>query len=108
MYFISVSLTLYKSPGLWHKFDLDYISGKGDQWFKSIGRFRYLGLADLPQEFLIEKSSVNAKFLENSTGDIPPGAYLLSITEIMNSVQLIGTGALLIANIYILCLIRGY
>ena len=43
MLLISVSWTLFKSPGLWNKFDLDCILGKGDQIFKFIGRFRYLG-----------------------------------------------------------------
>ena len=48
---ISLSRTLFKSPGLSDKFDLDCILGKGDQLFKFIGKFRYLGIEDLPQEF---------------------------------------------------------
>lgn len=38
------------------------------------------------------------EFLENKNGEIAAGAYLLSIAIFVNSVQPIGTGALLIAN----------
>ena len=41
-------------------------------------------------------------FLENKTGEITVRTYLLSITEIVNSVQQTGTGVLLIVNNYIL------
>ena len=51
---ISTSWALFKSPGLWDKFNLDYMSGKTDQLLKLIRKFRYLGMDDLPQEFLIE------------------------------------------------------
>ena len=54
MSLISVSWTLFRSPGLWNKFDLDFILGKGDQLLKCIGKFRYLGVEDIPQEFMIE------------------------------------------------------
>ena len=37
MSLISLSWILFKSPGLWDKFDLDCILGKGDQLFKFIG-----------------------------------------------------------------------
>ena len=59
---ISISWALFKSPGLWDKIDLDYILGEGDQLFKFVGKFRYLGMEDLSQEFLIENSSVNVDF----------------------------------------------
>ena len=62
-------------------------------------------MEDLPQEFLLENYSMNVEFLENKTGEITIGAYLLSISEIVNNAQEIGTGALLIVNIYILGLI---
>ena len=107
MSLISLSWILFKSPGLWDKFDLDCILGKGDQLFKFIGKFRYLGIEDLPQEFLIEKSLINVQFLENNTGEITAGAYLPSIAEIVNSVQHTGISALLIVNNYILGLIWG-
>ena len=56
---ISLTWTLFKTPALWDKFDLDCILGKGDQLFKFIGKFRYHGIEDLPQEFLIENSLIN-------------------------------------------------
>ena len=49
MSLISLSWTLFQSPGLWGKFDLDCILSKGDQLFKFIGKFRYLGIENLPQ-----------------------------------------------------------
>ena len=56
-------------------------------------------MEDLPQEFFLEGFAVNVKFLEIKTGEITAGAYLLSIVEIVNSVQQFGTGALLILTI---------
>ena len=47
------------------------------------------------------------EFLENKTGEIKAWAFLLSITEIINSVQQIGTGIPLIVNNYIFGLIWG-
>ena len=38
--------------------------GKGDQLFKYIGRFTYLGIEDLPQDLLIV-NSINGEFLES-------------------------------------------
>ena len=83
---------------MWDKFDLDWILGKLDQLFKFIGKFRYLGMEDLPHEFLVENSSINVEYLENKTGEITAGVYLISLSEIVNRVQQIGTGALLIVS----------
>ena len=47
------------------------------------------------------------EFLENKTGEIKAWAFLLSITEIINSVQQIRTGIPLIVNNYIFGLIWG-
>ena len=58
-------------------------------------------MEDLPHEFLIENSSINAEFLNNRTGEITAGGYLVSITEIMSDCQQIDRGALLIINNYI-------
>ena len=84
---MSVSWTLFRSSGPWDKLDLDAILGKGDQLFKSLGKFRYLGMEDLPQEFFLEDLAVNVQFLEIKMGEIKAGAYLLSIVEIVSSVQ---------------------
>ena len=48
MSFISVTRALCKFPELWDKFDLDSILGKRSQLCKFIGKFRYLGMEDLP------------------------------------------------------------
>ena len=105
---ISMSWILFKSPGLlWDKFDLDSILGKVDQLFKIISKFRYFGMEGLPQEFSIKNCSINVEFLENKTGEITAGAYLLSTVEIRNSIQQIGTGALLFVNNYVLGLSWG-
>ena len=107
MSLISVRWTLFKSPELWDKFDLDSILGKGDQLFKIIGKFRYLAKEDLPKEFSIKNYSINVELLENKTGEITAGAYLLSIVETRNSVRQTGAGALLLVNNYVLSLIWG-
>ena len=39
---LSLSWALFKSPGLWDKFDVDCMLHRGDQLFKLIGKFRYL------------------------------------------------------------------
>ena len=70
---ISVSWTLFKSAGLWNKFELDCILDKGDQLFTIIGKFRYLGVKDLSQEFMIENSLINVELLENNTREITAG-----------------------------------
>ena len=56
---------------------------------------------------MIENSSVNREFLGNKTGKNTTWVYLLSIPEIVNSAQQIGTGALLTVNSYMLDLIWG-
>ena len=105
MSLISVSQTLFQYPGLWNKVDLDCILGKGDQLFKFVGKIKYLGVEDLAQEFMAKNCPINIELLENKTGEIAAGGYLLSISEIVNSARQIGTSPLLVANNYILDLI---
>ena len=83
---MSITWTLFRSPGLWDKFDLDSILGKKDQLFKFIGQLRYLRVEDLAQEVLVENSSANVKLLQNKTGEVTAEVYLISISEIVNSV----------------------
>lgn len=104
MSLISLCWTLFKSPGLWDKFVWDCIFGKGDQLFKFIRTFRYLDIEELLQEFSKEYSLLNEELLEIKIGEITTGAYLLSIAEVVNSVQQIVTGPLLIFNDYTLSL----
>ena len=73
---ISVRWTLFESPGLWNKFDLDCILGKGDQLFKFIDKCRYLGVEGLPKEFMIENCPINVELMEKKTGEITAVAYL--------------------------------
>ena len=47
-------------------------------------------MEDLPQETFLENSSINVEFLDNRTGEITAGAYLLSITESVSECQEIG------------------
>ena len=98
MSLMSVSYTLFRSPGRQYKLDLDNILGKGDRLFKFLGKFRYLGMKDLPQEFFLGSFAVNVLFLEVKMGETAAAAYLLCIVESVNSVQQIGTGALFIVN----------
>ena len=65
---------------------------------KFLCKFRYLWIEDLPQKFLIEDFAVNVQFLENKAGKIKAWAYLLSIVELVNSAQEIGTRTLLIVD----------
>ena len=51
MSLMSSTWVLFRSPGLWDKLDLDSLLGKGDQLFKFIEKFRYLGMENLPQKF---------------------------------------------------------
>ena len=67
---ISVSWTLFKSSGLWNKFDLDSKLDKGDQLFKFTGKFKYLGIKNLPQEFLKENCSITVEFQEDKTQEV--------------------------------------
>ena len=95
---ISLSQKLFGSPGQCNKLDLDFILGIEDQLFTSLDKFRYLRKEDLLQEFLIEGFAVNVPFLENKAREITVGVYSLSTVEIVNSVQQIGAGFLLVAR----------
>ena len=56
----------------------------------------------LPHELFIENSAINVEFLNNTTGEITAGTYLVLDTEIVSGCQQIGIIALLIINNYIL------
>ena len=84
MSLMSVCWTSFKSASIWDSFDLDCILQKGDLLFKSLNNYRYLGMGVLPQEFFIENSGINVKFLNNRIGEITAAAYLVPITEIVS------------------------
>ena len=100
MFLISLRWTLFRfrSLGQWDKFDLYGILGKEGQLFKSISKFIYLGIEELPREFFIECISVNVPFLKSNWGKITAESYLVFLVEIVNSVQKIGTDTLSIVN----------
>ena len=58
--------------------NLHCILGKGNQLFKFVDKFRYLGTENLRQDFLIENSSANMEFLENKNREITAREHLLS------------------------------
>ena len=64
-------------------------------------------MEDLLQEFLIENCFINVEFLENKTGEVTAGLYLLSIAEIKDSFGRVGGLAAVIINNDILGLIWG-
>ena len=79
---MSVSLTLFKPPSFWDLFDLNSILQKGDELFKSLHKFRYLGVEDFPNGFLKENCLTSVYFLENRTNKITAEAYFPSITDL--------------------------
>ena len=79
--------------------NLACILDKWDQSFKSIKKFRYLGIQDLSQELLVENRSINVEFLKTKTVEITIGAYLISV---VNGVHQIEPGTLITVNNYIL------
>lgn len=99
---LKVSWVLLRSPRIWDKFNLACILDKWDQSFKSIKKFRYLGIQDLSQELLVENRSINVEFLKTKTVEITIGAYLISV---VNGVHQIEPGTLITVNNYILGLI---
>ena len=99
---LKVSWVLFRSPRIWDKFNLACILGKWDQSFKSIKKFRYLGIQDLSQELLVENRFINVEFLKTKTVEITTGASLISV---VNDVHQIEPGTLITVNNYILGLI---
>ena len=57
MSLMSITWTLFRSPGLWDKFDS--ILGKGIICLNLLENFRYLGMEDLTKEFLVENFAIN-------------------------------------------------
>ena len=70
MSLVSVIWILFRFPGVWDKFNLDFILIQGGNLFIFIQKFRYLGMEDLLQVFLVENSSLHVEFIENNTEEI--------------------------------------
>lgn len=59
-------LDIFRSPGMWDKFGLDWILGKGYRLFKFIGKFKD-GIRHLPQEFLVDNNYILGLVWENNS-----------------------------------------
>ena len=59
-------------------------------------------MEDLPQKFLVERSSINVTFLEYETGKVTVWPHLMSVSNIANGIQQTRAVDLLILNNYIL------
>ena len=75
--------------------------------FKSLNKFRVLGVDDLPTRVSIYDSAVGIVFLENKTGEITLNVYLILMTDILSTCSSHGKGALLIISGYVLGIICG-
>ena len=74
---MSICWTLFKSVSIPDFFNLDCILQKGDILFKSLNNYKHLGMKDLSQEIFVENSSINIEFLNNKTGEVTAGAYVV-------------------------------
>ena len=103
----AVCWSLIKSISRWDGIDLDQTLGKGDELFKSLNKFKLLGVQDLPTKIEIYSHSIDIALLENRTGEITSSTYLTSIGDIVGNCSNLGNGALLIINGYALGIIWG-
>ena len=88
-------------------FDLDCILQK-EIFCLNLSTFTdILGWKTYRNSFFNKNSLMNIHFLNIRTGEVIAGAYLVSITDIVNDCQQIGTGVLLIVNNYILGTLWG-
>ena len=55
--------------------------------FRSINRFQFLGIEDLPNELVIEDHAICVEVLQLETGDITMNEYLLSISKIVVTIK---------------------
>ena len=98
MSLMTISWTLFMLPSFWDLLDLDTILQKGNELFKSLHKFRCLGVDDLLHGFVIKTCFITADFLENRTGEITGVIYFVSITEIISSCHKLRKEALLNSN----------
>ena len=82
----------------WQTSDLDDILLNGDLLFKSINKFQYLGIDDMPNILKIKNSFLTIEYLENKTAEFVVKEYLTTISEIISACQFRGNGAMLFVN----------
>ena len=105
MALMSVGWTLLKPVSRWQLSDLDYILFNGDLLFKSINKFRYLSIDDMPNILTIKNSFLTKEYLENKTAEFAVKEYLTTISEIISASQFRVNGAILFVNGFILGII---
>ena len=74
---VLVSRTSFKSLSLWEKFGLDCVLDKGNQSYKFIGKFRYLGIKKYHKTDHVYKRGISRKYQScisrlNQSWDILP------------------------------------
>ena len=99
---IAVSWSLIKSISKWDSNHLDRILGKGGELFKSLNKFKLIGVEDSPTKLEIYSHSIDIALSENRTGEITSSTYLTSMGDIVSYCSNLGNGALLIVNDYAL------
>ena len=62
--------SLIKSISRWDSNDLDQILRKDDELFKSLNKFKLLGVENLPTEIEIHSHSIDVALLQNRTSEI--------------------------------------
>ena len=85
----------------WSKVGIDYTLRIGNELYKNItetiGHLRYLGVDDLPEEVNIFGHNVSIEISQrDSTGEIRFGKFVLSLRNIMETIQESYTGVLII------------
>ena len=104
---IAVCWSLIKSISRWDSNDLDRILRKGDELFKSLNKFKLLGVEELPTKIEVYSHSIDIALLENRTGEITSSIYMTSTGDIVGNCSNLGNGALLMINGYALGVIWG-
>ena len=97
---MAVCWSLIKSISKWDSNDFDQILRKGDELFKSLNKFKLLGVEDLPTKIEIYSHSIDIVLLGKKIGEITSSRYLTSIVDIVGNCSNLGNGALLIINEY--------
>ena len=80
---MAVCWSLIKSISRWNSIDLDQVTGKGDELFKPLNKFKLLGVVDLPTKIEIYSHLIDAALLENRTGEITSSIYSTSEGDIV-------------------------
>ena len=75
--------------------------------FKSLNKFKLLGVEELPTKIEVYSHSIDIALLENRTGEITSSIYMTSTGDTVGNCSNLGNGALLMINGYALGVIWG-